>query len=77
MHENGTFFFLEISDLTATNAGPAELHRKGRIFLENRKNKGANLQLCGQRNELALATPASRSPQRTVRPDRPWGEPVS
>ncbi len=41
-------------------AGPSQ---NGRIFLENRYSRGANLQVRCRQDELGLATPTSRRPQ--------------
>ncbi len=65
MSEILTIFFLEISDLTSTHAGPAGQPRKERSFLENRKHRGANLLVCGQRNVKGLVTTTFRSPLRS------------
>ncbi len=54
--------FLEIIILTTTGAGTAGPSKNGRIFLDNRKSRGANLQVCCRRDELGLATPTSRRP---------------
>ncbi len=70
-----TQIFLEIRILAATGAGsdqPCSARlgpsQNGRIFLENRKGSGANLQGCCRRDELGLATPTSRRPLRSRPP---------
>ena len=54
-------------DRDSRGLGPAVLCRagpskNGRIFLENRKSRRANLQVCCRRDELGPATPTSRRP---------------
>ncbi len=46
-----------------------------RIFLENRKSRGANLQVCCRRDELTL--PPRRRPVDSCKAVCPWDKPVS